>query len=74
MNTDEPIKSIVGCCAGGTYRHEVCSHVKKYIEDLETKARIDELERLPYSEDYGTQKDIQNRIAQLKGKSNGDKS
>lgn len=33
---EEQVKGIVGCCAGGSYRHEVCSHVKNYIKQLET--------------------------------------
>lgn len=31
--------SIIGCCGGGLNRHEVCSHVKDYIQAEIVKAR-----------------------------------
>lgn len=34
--------SIIGCCGGGLNRHEVCSHVKDYIQAEIVKARTDE--------------------------------
>jgi hypothetical protein len=46
--------SIVGCCGGGLQRHEVCSHVKKYIQQEQVKAVIEELEAvLSIAEDIG---------------------
>lgn len=33
--------SIIGCCGGGLNRHEVCSHVKDYIQAEIVKARIE---------------------------------
>lgn len=66
--------SIIGCCGGGLNRHEVCSHVKDYIQAEIVKARINELERQEFQDvmmlyaEYETREVVKNRIAELSNK------